>query len=150
MHAWGSGCALVLAGALALAGLAVPSARAGTPDAGSGAVVDARGLAPASGDVRVVVQKFDAADREPEAAITDLGGTVTRDLPIVDGFAATVPAHATAQLAAIPGIRAVTLDEVLHPQGLLSGPTNKSPPKSAYITEVRADSAWAAGVTGQV
>jgi serine protease AprX len=149
MHAWRSGCALVLAGALGLAGLALPSARAGTPEAGGGAVVDARVLAVASGDVRVVVQKLDAADRGPEAAIGALGGTVTRDLPIVDGFAATVPAHATAELAGIPGIRAVTLDETLRPQGLLSGPTNNSPPKSAYIKEVRADSEWAAGVTGQ-
>jgi serine protease AprX len=60
-----------------------------------------------------------------------------------------VPAGATSGLAAIPGVRAVTLDETLKPQGLLSGPTNKSPPKSAYIKEVRADSEWAAGVTGQ-
>jgi serine protease AprX len=148
MHAWRSGCALVLASALGLAGLAVPSASGAEPT-GTAAVVDARVLAAHTGDVRVVVQKLDAADRRPEAAITDLGGTVTRDLPIVDGFAATVPAHATTNLAGIAGVRAVTLDETLHPQGLLSGPTSKSPPKSAYIKEVRADSEWAAGVTGQ-
>src|SRR5947209_2295048 len=150
MQSWRKVCAALLGAAIGLAGLAVPSAHAGdAAPAGPRAFVDARVLAVQPGDVYVVVQKIGGADRRPEAAITDLGGTVTRDLPIVDGFAATVPAHATAELAGIPGIRAVTLDETLHPQGLLSGPTNKSPPKSAYIKEVRADSEWAAGVTGQ-
>jgi serine protease AprX len=154
MHAWRNGCAVLLAAALGLAGLAAPVARAAEGTA-AGAVVDARVLAartaPAvqNSSVRVIIQKVAAEDRGPEAAISSLGGTVTRDLPIVDGFAATIPAAATAHLAAIPGVRAVTLDETLHPQGLLSGPTNKSPPKSAYIKEIRADSEWAAGVTGQ-
>ncbi|MBV8297861.1 MAG: S8 family peptidase, partial [Acidimicrobiia bacterium] len=65
------------------------------------------------------------------------------------GFAATVPAADTAKLAAIPGIRAVTLDESLRPQGLLGGSTSGAPDKSAYIKEIRADSEWAAGITGQ-
>src|SRR3954464_6378208 len=148
MH-WRNGCAVLLAAALGVVGLATPSAHASDSSTNS-AVVDSRVLPPHGGaDVRVIVQKAAAADPGPEAAISSLGGTVTRDLPIVDGFAATIPATATAPLSDIPGIRAVTLDETLHPQGLLSGPTNKSPPKSAYIKEVRADSEWAAGVTGQ-
>lgn len=148
MHTWRNGCAVLLAVAIGLAGLAAPVARAAESTA-TGALVDARVLAARTGDVHMIVQKLAANDRGPEAAISRLGGTVTRDLPIVDGFAATVPASATAQLASIPGIRAITLDETLHPQGLLSGPTNKSPPKSAYIKEIRADSEWSAGVTGQ-
>ncbi|MBV8559935.1 MAG: hypothetical protein JO050_04135, partial [Acidimicrobiia bacterium] len=128
--------------------MAVPHAGA---DGGSRqrAFVDGRVLAVAKGDVHVVVQKLAAADGGPEVAIAHLGGTVTRDLPIVDGFAATVPAADTAKLAAIPGIRAVTLDESLRPQGLLGGSTSGAPDKSAYIKEIRADSEWAAGVTGQ-
>src|SRR4051812_16358922 len=148
MHAWRNGCTVLLAAAIGVVGLAVP--RAGAADAADPrAFVDARVLAVQTGDVHVVVQKLDAGDRGPEAAIAGLGGTVTRDLPIVDGFAATVPAGATGELASIPGLRGVTLDETLRPQGLLSGPTNKSPPKSAYIKEIRADNEWAAGVTGQ-
>src|SRR5947208_2902484 len=146
MHTWRHGCAVLLAAAIGLEGLAAHVAGAAETTA-AGAVVDARVLAARTGDVHVIVQKLAATDRGPEAAISRLGGTVTRDLPIVDGFAATVPASATAHLASVPGIRAVTLDETLHAQGLLSGPTNKSPPKSAYIKEVRADSEWAAGVT---
>jgi len=148
MHAWRTRCAVLLVAVLGAGGLAAPNVRA-DDTTGAGAFVDARVLAVASGNVNVVVQKLAAGDQGPEAAISKLGGTVTRDLPIVDGFAATMPASATSKLASIPGVRAVTLDETLHPQGLLSGPTNKSPPKSAYIKEIRADSEWASGVTGQ-
>jgi serine protease AprX len=148
MHVGRKSCAVLLAALIGLAGLAVPSARAADTSA-PGAVIDARVTAARTGDVRVIVQKLAAQDRGPEAAISSLGGTVTRDLPIVNGFAATIPAAATGDLATIPGLKAVTLDESLHPQGLLSGPTAKSPPKSAYIKEIRADSEWAAGVTGQ-
>jgi len=148
MHYWRNRCAVLLAALVACAGLAAPAAHAvDTPSAGG--IVDARVLAVHAGDVHVIVQKLAAEDGGPEVSISRLGGTVTRDLPIVDGFAATVPAAVTAQLGAIPGIRAVTLDETLHPQGLLGGTTNKSPPKSAYIKEIRADSEWSAGVTGQ-
>jgi serine protease AprX len=148
MHEWRNRCAVLIAAAVAFAGLALPTAHAvDAPSAG--AVVDARVLAIRSGDVHVIVQKLAAGDSHPEAAIAGLGGTATRDLPIVDGFAATVPAAATPRLADIAGIRAVTLDETLHPQGLLGGTTNKSPPKSAYIKEIGADSEWSAGVTGQ-
>src|SRR5581483_8945222 len=150
MHVGRNGCAALLAVLLGLAGLGVPAAHANDDGAPApAAVVDARVLSATTSDVHVIVQKLAATDRAPEAAISNLGGTVTHDLPIVDGFAATVPAAATAHLASIPGIRAVTLDETLHPQGLLSGPTNRSPPSSAYIKEIRADSEWAAGVTGQ-
>jgi serine protease AprX len=149
MHAWRRVCAVLLGAAIGLVGLAIPNAARAADPAAPRAFVDARVLEARARDVHVVVQKRAAGNRGPEVAIAALGGTVTRDLPIVDGFAATVPARATAALATIAGIRAVTLDETLHPQGLLSGPTNKSPPKSAYTKEIRADSQWAAGVTGQ-
>ncbi len=148
MHLRRRAAAGVVASLIAVAGLALPAARA-AESSNAFAVVDARVLAVHTGDVNVVVQKLNAADRGPETAIEDLGGTVTRDLPIVDGFAATVPATATGQLAGIPGVRAVTLDEKLHPQGLLGGSTTTVQPKSAFIKEIRADNMWASGATGQ-
>src|SRR3712207_7809725 len=51
------------------------------------------------------------------------GGTVTRALPIVSGFAATIPADAEAAVAAAPGVRAVTHDTVMRPTGK---PTKRS------------------------
>src|SRR4051812_49646380 len=45
-----------------------------------------------------------------KAAAEALGGRVTRDLPLVGGFAATVPAGASVPLRAVPGVRSVTPD----------------------------------------
>src|SRR3712207_7784141 len=64
------------------------------------------------------------------------GGTVTRALPIVSGFAATIPADAEAAVAAAPGVRAVTHDTVMRPTGK---PTKQPTVKSVYRTEVGSD-----------
>jgi hypothetical protein len=58
--------------------------------------------------VRVIVQKTTATDPAPELAVRRLGGQVTSALPIVAGFAATVPAAAVGELARLAGVRAVT------------------------------------------
>jgi serine protease AprX len=60
--------------------------------------------------VAVIVQ---APGREAEArdAVLALHGSVTRALPIVHGFAATVPADRLGALARTPGVLAVTPDE---------------------------------------
>jgi serine protease AprX len=49
-------------------------------------------------------------------AVTSLGGTVTEQLPIISGFAATLPAAAVPALATVPGVREITLDGVMHVQ----------------------------------
>src|SRR5881628_3187186 len=59
--------------------------------ASSAAVVDPAVRAFHSGDVPVIVQKTSESTRAPERAIARLGGKITLDLPIVDGFAATIP-----------------------------------------------------------
>ncbi|HJW60212.1 MAG TPA: peptidase S8 and S53 subtilisin kexin sedolisin, partial [Actinomycetota bacterium] len=79
--------------------------------AGWGAVP--RGAAaqpPMAESIRVIVQKASPADPWPELAVRRLGGQVTRALPIVAGFAATVPAARAGELAGQPGVRAVTPD----------------------------------------
>ena len=68
MHAWRTGCAVVLAAATALAGLGVSNARADDA-ARPETFVDARVRAVHSGDVHVVVQKVAADDPGPEAAM---------------------------------------------------------------------------------
>lgn len=66
--------------------------------------------APQAGPVsRVVVQSTgDRADAV--RAVRAAGGRVTRDLPIVDGVSATLPAAARGRVAAAPGVLAVTDD----------------------------------------
>jgi serine protease AprX len=95
--------------------------------------------------LRVIVQKRAAADRAPEQAVRRLGGQVTRALPIVGGFAATVPATAVAELGRLPGVRAVTPDGRVRVQGTAATSTIRS----VYPKVVKADAAWKRGVTGR-
>jgi hypothetical protein len=96
--------------------------------------------------VQVIVQELSAAGRGPELAVQRLGGRVTRALPLVGGFAATLPgARAAAELAATPGVRAVTPDREVRVQGAASTTTVRS----VYTKTVRAEDVWRRGVTGQ-
>jgi serine protease AprX len=79
-------------------------------------------------------------------AVARLGGEITRDLPIVNGFAATVPAQAIAPLAATPGVRAISLDRQMHVQASTTAGTST---KSVYRKSVRADDLNNAGYTGR-
>jgi subtilisin family serine protease len=94
--------------------------------------------------VQVIVQQRAAGDGAPEQAVRRLGGQVTRALPIVAGFAATVPAAAVGELARQPGVRAVTPDSRVRVQGAASGGV-----RSVYTKAIRADSAWNRGITGR-
>jgi serine protease AprX len=95
--------------------------------------------------LRVIVQKRAAADPGPELAVRRLGGQVTRLLPIVGGFAATVPATAVGELARLPAVRAVTPDSRVRVQGTAAS----GGIRSVYPKVVRADAAWQRGVTGR-
>ncbi len=115
------------------------------PPSSGGAIVDPALSAFRSGDVPVIVQKLVAADETVEAAVARLGGRVTRALPIVDGFAATVPARALRALAVVPGVRVISLDRrVLVAEGGENGS-----PTSVYRKVVRADDVNSAGYSGQ-
>jgi serine protease AprX len=103
------------------------------------------------GAVRIIVQKDASAATATttagavERAITRLGGKITLDLPIVNGFAATVPADSIPALAETPGVRAISLDRKMTVQGTGSGGTVKS----IYRKTVRADDLNTAGYTGR-
>src|SRR3954468_14117857 len=57
--------------------------------------------------VSVIVQKVSELDQLPERAVKALGGTVTRELWIVNGFSAKVPQSQLSRLQATPGVVAV-------------------------------------------
>ena len=133
---------------LLVVALAVP-ALSGAPAEHPTAAVDPALREVGGGAVAVVVRKANAGDRAPERAVERLGGRVTRLLPIVDGFAATVPAGKLAALAAADGVRVVSLDREVRVQGT----SQDSPPppatvKSVHPVAVRADEAHRAGVDG--
>ena len=95
--------------------------------------------------MRVIVQERAGAGSAPEEAVRRLGGQVTRALPIVGGFAATMPSTVAGELARLPGVRAVTPDGKLRVQGTASTSTIRS----VYPKVVKADSAWQKGITGR-
>ena len=59
--------------------------------------------------VSVIVQKA-ITDSNLEEWVARLGGTVTRDLPIINAFAAELPAQVVLKLAKAEGVRWVSLD----------------------------------------
>ena len=59
--------------------------------------------------VRVIVQKRSPGNAA-EQLVTDLGGIIVRDLSLINGFAAELPAAAVSQLAGADSIRWVSLD----------------------------------------
>jgi len=99
-----------------------------------------------SAPIRVIVQQRAAADAAPELAVRRLGGQVTRALPIVAGFAATVPAAAVGELARLPGVRAVTPDGRVRVQAAAPSTSNI---RSVYPKTIKADAVWKRGVTGR-
>jgi subtilisin family serine protease len=118
----------------------------GLAAAGLGAVPRDASAGPGTpGSIRVIVQKRAAADTAPELAVRRLGGQVTRALPIVAGFAATVPATVVGELARLPGVRAVTPDGRVRVQGT----TSTSTIRSVYPKTIRADAVWKRGITGR-
>jgi len=94
------------------------------------------------GRVRVVVQATDAVSAAD--AVHFAGGTITRDLPIAHGFAATVPSDAINSLAAKTSISTISLDARVHVLGAPDG----GKVKSVYPKAVNADRMWQSGYSG--
>jgi serine protease AprX len=66
------------------------------------------GAGPAEGRVSVVVREAPGAGDAPETLVERLGGTVGRQLGIIGGFAATVPASAVGRLRGDATVQSVT------------------------------------------
>ena len=138
------GIALLMA-ALCAAALAGPVAAAPPESALAGARVDPVLEAGGSDDARVVVRTAGDASGGAEQEVRRLGGRVTRALPLVDGFAATLPSDAVSRLARHPDVRVVSADRAVHVQGGLTSAGGG--PVAPRV--VRAPEAWAAGATGR-
>jgi serine protease AprX len=99
---------------------------------------------------RVVVQG--RAPGAAAAAVRRLGGTVTRDLPLVDGVAAIVRVAAESALRADPGIRAVTPDAAVRFTSFADSATGDAAKadkvRSVYRDEIGATALAQGGTTG--
>jgi serine protease AprX len=97
--------------------------------------------------VRVIVRMV------PGAAPVDVrpvGGTVTQQLPIINGFAAEVPAAAVPALESAAGVTAVTPAYELQPLTTSSGDMSATELGSLYNVArmIGADDMWRSGFTG--
>ena len=92
--------------------------------------------------VSVIVQKT-MPDADPEELVARLGGTVTADLHIINGFAAELKARDVLRLAQAPAVRWVSLDALLVSTDCtadcLSSDTNL---KNVYEKVVNANKVW--------
>ncbi|MDQ3943698.1 MAG: S8 family peptidase, partial [Actinomycetota bacterium] len=112
-------------------------------------VASGSGLSPAHATqsvVQVVVQEWNSAGTTAEDAVDTLGGQIGRKLPIVDGFAATIPTAQLASLRAAPGVKNVTLNRSVKLSGQYG--ENSGVASAVYTDAVRASLAWSKGYTG--
>jgi serine protease AprX len=139
------GWAAAVIAAMAVAGGACVTAAAAGPAAGA--------ARPAGPRTAVIVRGTPGAAAEIERFTTRLGGTVTRELPIVDGFAGSLPAAAVAALRARTDVLDVTPDASGHVMSInpMLGYDATSDTGSLPAVEqiVGTTAAYSAGVTGK-
>src|SRR3954447_22111440 len=135
----------VLAAALSwMVGLPAAGSTGGS---GSTAIVDPA-LRAAHGTVGIVV----SGGRAAASTVRDMGGRITHDLPIINGFSAKVSVRDVPRIAQLPGVKAVTLDRSTHVQAAslaqtVGGASNNVP--SVFKKVTRADSLGNLGFKGQ-
>ncbi len=95
-------------------------------------------------EVAVVIRTSPGATAAVTRSVRADGGTVSVPLPLIDGFAARIPAGLESRLRADARVLAVEPDSRVAVQGTASGPATQSD----YLQEVGADSVHRAGWDG--
>jgi serine protease AprX len=105
----------------------------------------------ASGLVSVIVREVKGAGDAPERMVERAGGTVGREIKIIHGFQAEVPADSVAQLRSGTGVFSVTPDAAVHLNGMIDGYDPMADGGSWLNTAytVRASDMWKNGITGK-
>jgi serine protease AprX len=103
--------------------------------------------------VSVIVREASEAGAGPERAIEAAGGTVTRRLRIIGGFAATVPADSLPSLSRTPGVVSITPNGPVQLAGQIDGyDPNWNTPVGSWkrnVEVIKAKELWKAGFLGQ-
>jgi len=97
--------------------------------------------------VAVIVQKA-GSGHSPQELVRLLGGEVTKDLRIINAFAAELPAGEVERLARDPGVRWVSFDAPMIRQGGPDEPIETVNLLNSYIPAIGADDVWAEGYQG--
>lgn len=111
----------------------------------------ARLVAAAGEQVSVIVREIQGAGSEPERLVRALGGQVDFELPLIGGFAATVPVWAIDAVAAGHGVAALTRDGQVHFNTAGSDFDPTTTMGSLYNTAraIGATDLWRRGITGE-
>jgi serine protease AprX len=117
-HSWGSTAPTPRRQLAAVAAVAASAALLTAPSGVvAGAAAPPTAATRAAPAVSVIVQASAGASAAAAEAVVRIGGTVGRQLGVIEGFAARVPADAIGELRGAASVRAVTADERLRPQG---------------------------------
>jgi serine protease AprX len=134
---------------LLVAGVLLAPTAAHTAAGSTGPTAAAGPLEPVSGPAQVIVQATDGQRGRAEKAAEADGAVITRELAIVNGFAATVPAGSTLTLGASDGVFAVTPDVVMHLQGSTYSPATDPGSPTSLQAATGATTYWQNGYYGQ-
>ena len=115
------------------------------------ATASAATLASSTDDVSVIVRELAGSGDAPERAVSAFGGSVDRELGIIGGFTARVPADRLDALRAVPGVQSVTEDAGLALQSTdVESQAAQAGSLYTLANEVTGASAlWEAGYTGK-
>jgi serine protease AprX len=106
---------------------------------------------PTSRMVSVIVRALPGAGSGPERAIEALGGTVGREISIIHGFVADVPAGTVQRLSREPGIASVSPNAAVHLLGTVDGiDPNRYPGSWLRVAKnTKLHEMWQRGWTGK-
>src|SRR5919198_155173 len=113
------------------------------------ALLRAAQAAPAS-TLPVIVRESRPKSADAEGAVRSLGGTVTRELPIIGGFSAQVPANSVGSLTEASSVLRLWGDARLHMAGVNMGQYDSASPNTVWRQELKLPQTQAytgAGVT---
>jgi len=99
----------------------------------------------------VIVRGFAGRSADAERTVTELGGTISRRIGIIDGFSARVPADNMPALLRAGTVRAVTPNQGVHLLHAIDGFNAASDAGSIYnlTSTMKANDLWRAGITGR-
>jgi serine protease AprX len=98
---------------------------------------------------QVIVQALPGELAQARSAVRAVGGRVTRELSVVNGFAADLPGGSGAGLGAADGVKAVTPDRPLHVLGSSYAPATDVGSPVALQSATGAGTYWQNGFYGQ-
>jgi serine protease AprX len=99
-------------------------------------------------DVSVIVRTLSGAQSRIEGFVTAEGGSITAELPIIDGFSATLSQRVVDAIGADPSVVSISPDVALAPQASSYDPGTDTNSMASTTKYSGATAWWRAGYTG--